>query len=103
MPFNFILEYQRELSTRAEIFESIVFGRILDVPPNASIAEYMECGGKRSATPLWIQQDGTSQRKRRRRSALPAHSIRWYIQDALITDYSLCLLLAIAPSPPIIH
>jgi hypothetical protein len=34
---------------------------------------FMECGGKRSATPLWmkiIQRDP----KRRRRFALPAHS-----------------------------
>ena len=33
----------------------------------------MECGGKRSATPLW-QGTVNPVRKRRRRSALPAHS-----------------------------
>jgi hypothetical protein len=32
----------------------------------------LECGGKRSATPLWIVIDP----KRRRRFALPAHS-KW--------------------------
>jgi hypothetical protein len=39
-----------------------------------SNAKYMECGGKRSATPLWSQRAGLNQQKRRRRFALPAHS-----------------------------
>ena len=43
----------------------------------------MECGGKRSATPLWSQRAGLDQRKRRRRFALPAHSRWWHIQDTL--------------------
>src|SRR6058998_3662896 len=32
----------------------------------------LDCGGKRSATPLWVRV-----RKRRRRCALPAHSKTW--------------------------
>ncbi len=37
----------------------------------------MECGGKRSATPLWLAAStGADKPKRRRRCALPAHSIR---------------------------
>jgi hypothetical protein len=43
----------------------------------------MECGGKRSATPLWNQQAELTQEKRRRRFAMPAHSKWCYIQDAL--------------------
>jgi len=37
----------------------------------------LECGGKRSATPLWMSKPWTLKRKpkRRHRSALPAHSI----------------------------
>jgi hypothetical protein len=50
------------------------FERILAVPPEASNAEYMECGGKRSAIPLWNHPTGLNQEKRRRRFALPAHS-----------------------------
>jgi hypothetical protein len=35
----------------------------------------LECGGKRSATPLWLARRGVpAQPKRRRRCALPAHS-----------------------------
>src|SRR5438093_1175667 len=35
----------------------------------------LECGGKRSATPLWLARPGVpAQSKRRRRCALPAHS-----------------------------
>src|ERR1039457_4890031 len=35
-----------------------------------------KCGGKRSATPLWLpRQPGLDKPKRRRRYALPAHSI----------------------------
>jgi hypothetical protein len=36
----------------------------------------LECGDKRSATPLWIRQESNalSDQKRRRRFALPAHS-----------------------------
>ena len=42
--------------------------------------QILECGGKRSATPLWIKSSSSSGRlqcrepKRRRRFALPAHS-----------------------------
>jgi hypothetical protein len=46
-----------------------------------STAEYMECGGKRSATPLWSQRAGLTKQKRRRRSALPAHC-KWYTRCA---------------------
>jgi hypothetical protein len=53
-------------------------GRMLALPPRASVAEYVECGGKRSATPLWSQRAGLKQQERRRRFALPAHSIWWY-------------------------
>ena len=36
----------------------------------------LECGGKRSATPLWVRQERRVELpKRRRRFALPAHSI----------------------------
>src|SRR5213083_214095 len=35
----------------------------------------LECGGKRSATPLWLALRGVrAKSKRRRRCALPAHS-----------------------------
>ena len=47
-------------------------------PPTSQQADkgILECGGKQSATPLWLQQEvGPAQPKRRRRSALPAHSI----------------------------
>jgi hypothetical protein len=44
--------------------------------------EDMECGGKRSATPLWGQRSKLNQQKRRRRSALPAHSKWWHIQES---------------------
>src|SRR5882724_4161121 len=49
---------------------------------NTTISEYMERGGKRSATPLWRHRAGLNQQKRRRRFALPAHSIWRCIQDA---------------------
>jgi len=39
----------------------------------------MECGGKRRATPLSFWRVGQRERKRRRRYAMPAHSI--YSQD----------------------
>src|SRR5436190_20128588 len=36
---------------------------------------YLECGGKRSATPLWLaRRKVPAQSKRRRRCALPAHA-----------------------------
>src|SRR5262245_35164958 len=41
----------------------------------------MECGGKRSATPLWYWRTALSKPKRRR-CALPAHSKWRYLQDA---------------------
>jgi len=46
----------------------------------------MECGGKRSATPLWSQRAGPNQQKRRRRCALPAHSIWRYLQIAPLAN-----------------
>src|SRR5262249_2924155 len=47
---------------------------------------YMECGGKRSATPLWNQRAGPNQQKRRRRVALSAQSKWWHILDAPCGD-----------------
>jgi len=42
----------------------------------ANLPPHMECGGKRSATPLWLPRPpGAEKPKRRRRCALPAHSI----------------------------
>src|SRR6266436_7964190 len=76
-----------------------------DVPPRASVAEYMECGGKRSATPLWSHRAGLKQQKRRRRFALPAHSKWCYIQGAppsaifFCLAFSLCLSTLAADSP----
>ena len=56
--------------------------RSLTVPPGKE-AHHLECGGKRSATPLWLTRTSagsasvhrTPKPKRRRRCALPAHSI----------------------------
>jgi hypothetical protein len=43
---------------------------------NQATSDPMECGGKRSATPLWLRDwKARPTRKRRRRCALPAHSI----------------------------
>jgi hypothetical protein len=42
----------------------------------ATTDDPMECGGKRSATPLWLRdRKARPTPKRRRRYALPAHSI----------------------------
>ncbi|PWU10771.1 MAG: hypothetical protein C5B50_24695 [Verrucomicrobia bacterium] len=57
-------------------------GRISPVPPNVSQWPYMECGGKRSAAPLWLRLARWREPKRRRRYALPAHSRWWYFRDA---------------------
>src|SRR5438094_5340541 len=44
---------------------------------SAAAPAILECGGKRSATPLWLARRGDpAQSKRRRRCALPAHSKR---------------------------
>jgi hypothetical protein len=59
---------------------------ILPVSPSVSIAKYMECGGKQSVTPLWKQGAGLYPQKRRRRCALWAYSIWWYLQDASAPD-----------------
>src|ERR1051326_1001315 len=55
----------------------------------------MECGGRRSATPLWSERTRPNQQKRRRRFAPPAHSIRWHIQDAPLADFLLTFCLYI--------
>ena len=53
----------------------------------ALMSGHMECGGKRSATPLWHWRTA-GEPKRRRRSALPAHSIWWRVEDAARPRYS---------------
>src|SRR5258707_12800653 len=47
---------------RSQLFQ----WRNLAVLPRAFVANYMECGGKRSATPLWSQRAGLNQQKRPR-------------------------------------
>ena len=49
--------------------------------------QVVECGGKRSATPLWVgcavgTGPSSAIRKRRRRCALPAHSMTWRKHEA---------------------
>jgi hypothetical protein len=61
-------------------------GQTLAIPPGASIAKHMECGGKRSATPLWSERAGLNQQKRRRRFALAAHSKGCYFPDPSAVD-----------------
>src|SRR5262249_47713627 len=59
--------------------------------PRASITKHMECGGKRSAMPLWSQQAGLNQQKRSLRFAWPPRSIGWYCQDASCTNLTVRL------------
>ncbi len=52
-----------------------------DDPGRPKVAKRLECGGKRSATPLWLGQrlafpEVPATGRRRRRFALPAHSKR---------------------------
>jgi len=46
----------------------------LQVSPEAIRPRLMECGGKRSATPLFFCENVSAREKRRRRFALPAQS-----------------------------
>jgi hypothetical protein len=48
-------------------------------PPKRFLSGDVECGGKRSATPLWYWGTAPDEPKRRRRFALPAHSIWWTV------------------------
>src|SRR5216110_58781 len=86
-------------------------GCVLTVPPRAPIAEYMECGGKRSATPLWSLRAGLNQQKRRRRFALSAHSKWCYakivgfgfqvmVRSAARTVLRMSIAIVIGPTPP---
>jgi hypothetical protein len=43
----------------------------------------VECGGKRSATPLWYWPIGLNETKRRRRCVLSTHSKWGCLQDAI--------------------
>jgi len=57
-----------------KVFQSVNFP--IPLPMNHSKPAAMECGGKRRATPLWLGGlAGAGEPKRRRRCALPAHSI----------------------------
>jgi hypothetical protein len=49
----------------------------------------LECGGKRSATPLWIGLVKTGHPQRRRRFALPPHSKS--LQEKVVGNHSLNL------------
>src|SRR6266516_3360437 len=60
-------------------FPICVHGRLLrglwDGLHSVAAPAILECGGKRSATPLWLARRGVpAQSKRRRRCAFPAHS-----------------------------
>jgi hypothetical protein len=60
----------------------------------------MECGGRRSATPLWSQRVGLNQQKRRRRFALPAHSIGCYIVALFAATFAVGAELKVDLNPP---
>jgi hypothetical protein len=48
---------------------------VLELPRKRLLCGYVECGAKQSATPLCYWATELDEPKRRRRSALPAHSI----------------------------